>query len=247
MLVSPSSQAQSVVELRQYKIMPGKLDGFIDLFEHHFIESQEDKGMRLVGQFRDRSDPNRFVWIRTFPSMDLRARALNDFYSGPIWAEHRNTANSMLEDNDNVLLLKPAWLGADFTPAQTERPAPGATPAPAATIVVTIEYLWKDPEEGYATHFHDHVAAYAAAGVPVLGAFVPENRANNFPRLPVRQNERLFVWVTRVAKPKDCQTAMRRIASFKDGRTSLGEERSDYLERQPQILYLSPTRSSLLR
>ena len=96
-----------VLELRQYKLHPGQRDVLIALFEREFIESQEALGMRLVGQFRDRNDPRRFTWIREFPNMPDRERALKAFYSGPVWARHREAANATLEDNDNVLLLRP--------------------------------------------------------------------------------------------------------------------------------------------
>jgi hypothetical protein len=29
-----------------------------------FVETQEATGMRVIGQFRDLGDPNRFVWLR---------------------------------------------------------------------------------------------------------------------------------------------------------------------------------------
>jgi hypothetical protein len=56
----------AVVELRQYTLKPGQRDVLIDLFDRHFIESQEADGMTIVGQFRDRRRPDRFVWIRGF-------------------------------------------------------------------------------------------------------------------------------------------------------------------------------------
>ena len=51
--------------------------------------------MRLVGQFRDRADPSRFTWLRAFPSMEMRGKALGDFYFGPVWQAHRAAANAM--------------------------------------------------------------------------------------------------------------------------------------------------------
>ena len=51
-----SPDPHPVIELRQYKIVRGKREEFIELFERNFIESQEELGMRLVGQFRDSSD-----------------------------------------------------------------------------------------------------------------------------------------------------------------------------------------------
>ena len=245
---APLPTSESVLELRQYKIVPGRRDEFIDLFERRFVESQEAMGMRLVGQFRDLRDPSRFVWIRSFPSMDLRGKALNDFYFGPVWQQYRDAANPMLDDNDDVLLLKPAWPGAEFAPATGERPAPGAAERPAGVIVATIEYLWKEPAEGYSAHFRDRLApSYAAAGLPVLGAYVAENRTNNFPRLYVRQHERIFVWFTRVSGPDDYASAMRRLAATREWRSSLAGEQQNYLEREPQVLTLLPTPRSLLR
>lgn len=101
----------TVLELRQYKIVPGRRDEMIDVFERWFVESQEADGMRLYGQFRDRDDPDRFTWIRGFPDMSARRRSLNAFYSGPVWLAHRDEANPLLLDNDNVLLLKPLTTG----------------------------------------------------------------------------------------------------------------------------------------
>ena len=83
-------------------------DAMVALFDREFVESQEAAGMRIVGQFRDLDDANRFTWIREFPHMAAREAALTAFYSGPVWRAHRETANPMLADNDNVLLLRPA-------------------------------------------------------------------------------------------------------------------------------------------
>src|SRR5258708_5939547 len=72
-----------VVELRQYTLRPGQREVLIELFDREFVESQEATGMAIVGQFRDLDQPDRFVWIRGFPSMPVRARALAGFYGGP--------------------------------------------------------------------------------------------------------------------------------------------------------------------
>ena len=73
-----------VVELRQYTLKPGALEKLVSVFEEHFIEGQERTGMRILGQFRDLSSPNRFVWLRGFSTMEARRQALSDFYSGPL-------------------------------------------------------------------------------------------------------------------------------------------------------------------
>ena len=70
-----------VVELRQYTLHPGKRDVLIDLFDREFIESQEELGMTVIGQFRDVDDADRFVWLRGFHDMASRAQGLAAFYA----------------------------------------------------------------------------------------------------------------------------------------------------------------------
>jgi len=113
-----AGDTQAVVELRQYTLHPGQRDTLIDLFEQHFIEAQEQAGLRVIGQFRDLDHPDRFVWLRSFDSMPARKSALETFYGGPVWKAHREAANATMIDSDNVLLLRPAqadarsrWIG----------------------------------------------------------------------------------------------------------------------------------------
>ncbi|MBW8811928.1 MAG: NIPSNAP family protein [Caulobacterales bacterium] len=231
-----------VIELRQYKIVPGQRDAFVALFEREFVETQEAVGMGLVGQFRDLDDPDRFVWIRTFAGMPEREQGLSAFYSGPVWKAHRDAANPMLDDNDNVLLLRPARPGHGFAP-NGRRAEPGAKTPPAGLVVATIYYLWKDPTEGFAATFDTRLRPeLEAAGLPVLAAFTPEPTPNNFPRLPVRQGEKLFVWFTRVDNPAAYEAAMQRLAKRPGFRAALGTQ----LEQTPQVLRLAPTPRSAL-
>jgi hypothetical protein len=71
--------------------------------------------MSLIGQFRDVGDPDRFVWLRGFPDMETRATALQAFYGGPVWKEHRDAANATMVGSDNVLLLRPVSATSAFS------------------------------------------------------------------------------------------------------------------------------------
>jgi hypothetical protein len=236
-----------VVELRQYKIVHGRRDEFIALFEREFVETQDAAGMPIIGQFRDLNDSDRFVWMRSFSDMTDRLRALTGFYTGPVWKAHRAVANPMLDDNDNVLLLRPARPDSGLG-APLPRPAPGTAHATDSVVVINIHYLWKDPGEGFAAFFLDRMApALRAAGVPVLGAYVTEKSENTFPRLPVRQSEKVLVWFTRASDPGHHAAAMRRATSSREWRTAIGPALADYEERAAQTLFLSPTGRSALR
>ena len=63
-----------VVELRQYTLVPGSRSTLIELFERELIEPQEAAGMVIGGPFIDLEDPNNFVWLRGFTSMDAPPR-----------------------------------------------------------------------------------------------------------------------------------------------------------------------------
>ena len=104
MAIGPRMNAQTssdvrcceVIELRQYTLKPGQRDVLIELFDRYFVEGQESTGMTVIGQFRDLRRPDRFVWLRGFPDMTRRHQSLEAFYGGPIWAAHRNAANSTM-------------------------------------------------------------------------------------------------------------------------------------------------------
>src|SRR5438067_8059681 len=104
----------TIVELRQYRLVPGKRDVLIDLFEANLVEPQEAAGMTVIGTFRDLDDPSKFVWLRGFPTMGERARSLAAFYGGPVWRRHRDAANTTMHDSENVLLLRPARAESGF-------------------------------------------------------------------------------------------------------------------------------------
>jgi hypothetical protein len=234
----------TVLELRQYKILSGKRDQMIAVFESKLIEGQEQVGMRLLGQFRDLDDPNRFTWMREFASMETRGKALTDFYTGPVWKAHRGEANPLLEDNDNVLLLRPATPElAMAVPPASERASFGSRPKGTGVIVATIYYLWKDPSEGFTRFFAEKLKPeLMAAGAPVLGGYVIESTPNNFPALPVRQHEKVFVWFTRMQDPAGYEQVRAKLDS-----SAVGRELKDYQERAAQVLRLTPTTRSLLR
>lgn len=243
---SPSSRAPQtccpVVELRQYRLHPGKRDVLIELFDREFIESQEELGMEVVGQFRDLDDPNRFVWLRGFRDMPSRARALEDFYGGPIWKEHRQAANATMIDSDNVLLLRPARLGSGFF-IRNDRPAAGAK----GLVVATIYYFNEPVTEDFIGFFERTVKpTLTEAGASVLAYFVTEQSANTFPRLPVREGENVFVWFSSFRDQKGYGDHEAAFSGAQRWQSEVSKELARRLKRS-EVLKLSPTIRSRLR
>jgi hypothetical protein len=247
--MSPQGQptaGHSIIELRQYKLAAGKQSEFVRLFDSKFVETQEAVGIRLIGQFTDHDRPDRFTWIREFPDMPARQSALEAFYFGPVWAANKATANPMLDDNDNVLLLRAAAPDSAFGKSEARPTANSATRH--RMVFAIIEYLWKQPTEGFSAFFLNEVRPQLAnAGLPVLGAYLPEEAPNNFPRLPVRTGEKVFVWFTAAQDAAEFDHRIQRLHQTASWRTGVAPRLADYQERSPQILRLDPTPRSALR
>lgn len=237
-----------VFELRRYALKPGRRDELIGVFEEHFIEGQEEYGMRILGQFVDRNDADRFVWMRGFADMEARRKALEGFYGGPVWAAHRAAANDTMVDVSNVLLLKPARPDSGLRLDAARRATP-ATPATPGGLVVATIYSFDAPVDArFVDFFETSVApALTAAGATRQGQFVTEASENTFPRLPVREGENVFVWVASFAD--DAAYAAHRARLHHDRRwnAALLPALESWLSKPAEILELTPTRRSWLR
>jgi len=177
----------AVVELRQYTLRPGARDTLVRLFDEHFVESQERCGMRVIGQFRDLDDPDRFVWLRGFADMETRTRALEAFYGGPVWKEHGPAANATMVDHTDVLLLKPAGRTTGFRFDPRLRPEPESPVIAGGVVIATIDHLSGPPGP-------DAVAVPGdAREAAVLAQLVTEPARNPFVRLPVREDANVLV------------------------------------------------------
>ncbi|GHO47963.1 NIPSNAP family containing protein [Ktedonospora formicarum] len=201
--------------------------------------------MRVIGQFRKRTDPDQFVWFRSFADMEARRQALEGFYYGPIWKAHRNEANDTMIDSDNVLLLKPARAGSGFQLDSQSRPNLSGPEVPGGICMVTMYTLKTSADEQFITFFEQSIIpALREAGSTIQGYFVTEDAANTFPALPVREGEHIFVWVASFASYDDYLSTLR-VGSHRT--TTLAPALSKWLAKPEEVLELLPTRRSLLR
>ncbi|RJS22649.1 NIPSNAP family protein [Corallococcus sp. H22C18031201] len=234
----------SVLELRQYTLHPGQRDVLISLFEQHFIETQEAEGMHLIGQFRDEEKPDRFVWMRGFRDMESRRDALRSFYGGPVWKEHRNTANATMVDSDNVLLLRPVGEHGGLPHPSQPRPPFGTDVRPESRVELTLCYLKAPADLTLLTHFEQHVRpALGSIGAAPRALYQTDSRENTFPALPVRTGEQVFAWLTVFPNREHPHEHMRRRAESAPWRESL----QPWLSAPLEHLTLAPTARSELR
>jgi hypothetical protein len=235
-----------VVELRDYTLHPGKREVLIELFDSEFVETQEAVGMKVIGQFRTLDDPDHFIWLRGFPDMPTRARALEAFYDGPVWKLHRDAANATMVASDNVLLLRPAAPHSGFV-LDCKRPPPGSGEIPEGLIVMTIYDLDESSAGDFAVFFdHGLAPVLTDTGAAIVAVLVTETAANNFPRLPIREGEHVLVCFTAFADEAAHDRHHVALAQTRVWR-ELGSKPGTGLRRDPETWRLQPTARSQLR
>lgn len=72
-------------ELRQYKILPGRMDDWLELMENEIIPFQVAKGMVITGSYRGEDDDSVYVWTRRFESEDQRKDLYAAVYESDEW------------------------------------------------------------------------------------------------------------------------------------------------------------------
>jgi hypothetical protein len=238
--------AGSVVELCQSVTHPGRRDEHIALFEEHLIDGQEACGMRIVGQFRCAGDPDRFVWMRAFSDMDARLLALEEFYCGPIWREHRIAAGPATVASSDALFLRPAGdclcLDAVGRAARGELARRADKPG---LVIAVIDRLAEARAREFARMFEELVApALRTAGAALIGCFTGEPTASSSLGAT---GESIFSWLASFADRAayaDHRAALRRDRAWIE---SVAPAVRACLVGRERVLELIPTRRSLLR
>ena len=226
------------VELRQYTLFGGQRDTLIDLFEREFVAPQNQLGAQVLGSFTDLDDPDRFVWLRGFDDMEARGQALPAFYNGAVWHTHRDAANATMRDSDNVLLLR----------LLTGHLGPRDLGAPGSVYSLNIHYLDRIDGGRFAAFFEETMRPLLEqAGIDVFATLATEIRPNNFPRLPVREAEQVFVWVAAHRSVADLDASERRLSALQGWRDTVPDDILAAFMRKPERLRMIPTAVSALR
>jgi quinol monooxygenase YgiN len=95
-----------IVEVRSYRIKPGKRDEFIKLFETRAVPAQRTYGINVIGPFLDVENPNKFVFLRSFPSLEERDRMKEAFYGSELWKNELEELALPLLDSYDVILCE---------------------------------------------------------------------------------------------------------------------------------------------
>lgn len=72
-------------ELRQYKVLPGRLAGWVKMMEEEIIPFQIAKGMVICGSFQGETDESVYIWLRRFESEEQRKALYAAVYESDTW------------------------------------------------------------------------------------------------------------------------------------------------------------------
>ncbi len=244
---SATANADTIFELRQYTLHPGQRDILVDVFDDNFVEGQEAEGMRIIGQYRDLDDPDRFVWLRSFADMEARKVALTKFYSGPIWKAHGRVAAGTMVDSDNVLLLRPLRPDTAFAASTGKLPPPGTRGAGKGVLVASIVYVERNTPSEFGEFFQKALRPrWEEAGASVIAQMVSEHSPNTYTTLPVREREDVFVWFSLFKDQAAADRHRRAIAESMQWREA-AVQLSAWTHHRIETLRLEPTARSRLQ
>jgi len=100
-----------IIEMRTYKIKPGKRAEFLEIFRARSMPAHAEIGMKILGPFPSIEDPDVFFIMRGFPDLASREPMKAKFYEGELWKrELEQVLMPMLEKYDVVLVDDPEGL-----------------------------------------------------------------------------------------------------------------------------------------
>src|SRR5260370_11070264 len=96
-------------ELRQYKVLPGKIDEWIKIMEEEIIPFQVSKGMVVCGSFQGETDGSVYVWLRRVESEPQREALYKAVYESEFWKSKiaPRVANYLDRPNNVVTRIVP--------------------------------------------------------------------------------------------------------------------------------------------
>ena len=93
-------------ELRQYKVLPGKMDEWVNFMEDEIIPFQVAKGMVICGSFRGEEDESIYIWLRRFESETGREKLYEAVYESDYWKNEVSPRVSDYLDRESAVITR---------------------------------------------------------------------------------------------------------------------------------------------
>jgi hypothetical protein len=101
----PTEARKMIIEMRTYKLKPGKRVEFLEIFRTKSMPAHAEIGMKILGPWLSLEDPDTFFFMRGFPNLASREPMKAKFYEGELWkSELEQKLMPMIEKYDVVLV-----------------------------------------------------------------------------------------------------------------------------------------------
>jgi len=94
-----------VVEMRTYKLKPGRRPEFLEIFRSKSMPAHDAIGMKILGPFLSIEDPDTFFFMRGFPDRASREPMKAKFYEGPLWKNELESVLMPMIDRYDVVVI----------------------------------------------------------------------------------------------------------------------------------------------
>jgi hypothetical protein len=94
-----------IIEMRTYKLKPGKRAEFLEIFRTRSIPAHTEIGMKILGPWLAIDDPDTFFFMRSFPDLPSREPMKAKFYEGKLWKQELESVLMPMIDRYDVVLV----------------------------------------------------------------------------------------------------------------------------------------------
>jgi hypothetical protein len=95
-----------IIELRTYKLKPGKRQEFVETFRFKSMPKHAELGMKILGPFLSIEDSDTLFFMRGFPDIASREPMKAQFYEGDLWKSELEKIMMPLIDKYEVLVVE---------------------------------------------------------------------------------------------------------------------------------------------
>ena len=95
-----------IIEMRTYRIKPGKRSEFLEIFRSRSVPAHHEIGMTIAGPFLSVEDPDTFFFMRGFPDLESREPMKARFYEGELWKRELESVLMPMIDRYEVVVVE---------------------------------------------------------------------------------------------------------------------------------------------
>jgi hypothetical protein len=104
----------SLFEIRQYQVLHGKMDDWIEFMETKVAPFMIARGMVIPAMFRGEEDKSLYIWIRRFDNEEHRTVLYKAVYESEEWHRDYKPTVRQLVDIEKTIVHR--MIGTQFSP-----------------------------------------------------------------------------------------------------------------------------------